>query len=91
MKMSIPSNAVVSAHGKHAEQKPIAPDLFGCRTGNSVNQSIVYGYIRVSTRDQNEARQVDAMKEFAKPVDPAKRIKRALKQWMFQIGLRKHP
>ena len=25
---------------------------------------MIYGYVRVSTRDQNEARQIDAMKEF---------------------------
>ena len=25
---------------------------------------MIYGYVRVSTREQNEARQVDAMKEF---------------------------
>lgn len=28
-----------------------------------------YGYIRVSTRDQNEARQIDAMKNFGVAAD----------------------
>ena len=37
----------------------------GTNTGRTVNQSqTTYGYIRVSTREQNEARQVDAMKKF---------------------------
>ena len=31
---------------------------------NTTEKSTIYGYIRVSTREQNEARQIDAMKEF---------------------------
>lgn len=33
------------------------------------NNGITYGYVRVSTRDQNEARQLVAMKEFGVPAD----------------------
>ena len=33
------------------------------------NNGITYGYVRVSTRDQNEARQLVAMKEFGVPDD----------------------
>jgi DNA invertase Pin-like site-specific DNA recombinase len=32
--------------------------------GSGIAKATVYGYIRVSTREQNEARQVDAMKQF---------------------------
>ena len=31
---------------------------------NATEKSTIYGYVRVSTREQNEARQVDAMKKF---------------------------
>ena len=33
------------------------------------NNGAIYGYVRVSTRDQNEARQLVAMKEFGVPDD----------------------
>ena len=33
------------------------------------NNGTTYGYVRVSTRDQNEARQLVAMKEFGVPDD----------------------
>ena len=34
------------------------------RAGNAPQAGTVYGYVRVSTREQNEARQIDAMKAF---------------------------
>lgn len=37
--------------------------------GNAVEQSITYGYVRVSTREQNEARQMDAMAVFGVPAE----------------------
>ena len=47
--------------------------------------ALIYGYIRVSTRDQNEDRQVIALREMAVPEDNIYRmtcsISRALTVW----------
>ena len=39
------------------------------KNGSVVEQSITYGYVRVSTREQNEARQMDAMAVFGVPAE----------------------
>ena len=48
---------VVKAEKPHSAATPVVKAEKQCRP-------VTYGYIRVSTREQNEARQVDAMKKF---------------------------
>ncbi len=50
------------ANGVHGATAPTAPSAPSAPT--ATRDAIIYGYVRVSARDQNLARQIDALREF---------------------------